>query len=67
MLDGSMAGKRKPGGGFLHRAFHSDVVFYESNQFVWTLLQQGHTLRVRAPTAADDAVQVDAAGHTCAA
>ena len=29
------------------------------------LLEQGHPLRVYVPPAADDAVQVDAAGHSC--
>jgi len=62
MLHGSIPGKRKPCGVCLHRAFVEDVVSYESNLFVWALLQQRHPLRVGIPAAAGDAVQVYAAG-----
>ena len=63
MLHGSIPGKRKPCGVCLRRAFVEDVVSYESNLFVWVLLQQRHPLRVGIPTAADDTVKVYAAGQ----
>ena len=64
MLDRHIAGKRKPDGVCLRRAFRSDVVPYESNLFVWALLQQRHPLRVGIPAAARDAIQVHAADHS---
>ena len=63
MLHGSIPGKRKPCGVCLRRAFVEDVVSYESNLFVWVLLQQRHPLRVGIPAAADDTVKVYAAGQ----
>ena len=63
MPHGPVVGKRKPDGVCLRRAFRSDVVSYAPNRFVWVLLQQRHPLRIRVPAAADDAVQVDSAGH----